>query len=331
MAWSIDTLEAIRPGATLTDAAAWLTACAETEDGKVVVLRQGPVMLPLCWRKKFGLVVVESLGQEYRSVAGPIIAEGEAMPALNPEDLPVKADLIDLRRFPKEYLDVVFPSSPARFTRFDILRFDRALNDSGDAFLASLSKGTRKDLRYSIHRVEKMFGEKNVHCQSVKLREDNWEETWERAADFVQHSWQGRSKVSVVTDNKKKEFLFRLMKNKMVVKIHFYCFSDVVSAMAITMESNGHVLIYSHEYHSDYAKYQPGHILNFQIILDAIANGLTALDFGVGATQHKYSWQCDSKDLWRIMVPLTWKGHLALAYQKTRWRIAALRDKKETA
>ena len=92
------------------------------------------------------------------------------------------------------------------------------------------------------------------------------------------------------------------------------------------MEKNKEILIYSHEYHADYAKYQPGHILNFCIISKALSNGISILDFGVGATQHKYEWQCTPEVLWRILVPLTWKGHLALAYQKARWWLGALRN-----
>ena len=326
MAWSIDDLEGLRNGETVTDTVSWLRACAETDAGKPVVMRHGRVLLPLCLRRRHGLVVVEGLGQEHRSVAGPIGVGGGTMPVLRPEDLPGAADLVDFRRFPKAYADSLFPSRSSRLARFDIERFGRPLAADEDAFLASLSKGTRKDLRYAIKRVERTFGQDTVRYEAVTLGADNWDATWEKAADLAQRSWQGKARVSVLTDGKKKGFLEKLMENGMTVKIHFYSFGDTLAAVAITMEKNKEILIYSHEYNADYAKYQPGHILNFCIISKAVSNGISILDFGVGATRHKYEWQCTPEALWRILVPLTWKGHLALAYQKARWCLGGWRN-----
>jgi hypothetical protein len=330
MGWSVAALEAIHTSATLTDDVSWLQACAATDGGQSIVLQHGSVALPLCWKKRHGLVVVECLGQENRSAAGPIPADGAAMPPLHHEDLPQKADLIDFRRVPKAHIDSVFPLSPSRLTRFDILHFGRALGENEEAFLATLGKGTRKDLRYAINRVGKTFGQQQVRYQSVPLTQDNWEETWAKAAHFAQHTWQGKANVSVLTNSAKKLFLYNLLKNGMAVTMHSYSFGDDIAAAAITMEKHGQILIYSHEYHADYAKYQPGHILNYNIILDAMANGISVLDFGVGATPHKYEWQCNPDALWRIMVPLTWKGRLAMAYQKTRWRMGAMKNATAT-
>lgn len=331
MAWSTVPLETVRTGTVLTDSPAWLTACAAEACGRPVVLACEEAFLPLCLTRRQGLTVAEGLGQATRSVAGPILAQDGAMPPLYPDDLPEKADLLDLRRFPRAFVDAVFPSSPDRLARPDILRFDRPLGESQEAFWASLSKGTQKDLRYVLRRVEKTFGRDGIARQSVRLDAENWDATWAKAEAFAPNSWQGQSRVSVLTDPGKRAFLARLGQNGMAVRLHFYALGDVVTAVAVTMEDRGHLLIYAHEYHGAYAKYQPGHILNYHILVEAIENGLTTLDFGVGETPHKYAWQCQSHSLWRVMVPLTWKGRLALGYQKTRWQVAALGKGRTTA
>ncbi|EHJ46139.1 hypothetical protein DFW101_0122 [Solidesulfovibrio carbinoliphilus subsp. oakridgensis] len=324
MAWSTVPLETVRAGTALTDRPAWLKACADVEYGTPLVLCCGEGFLPLSLTRRQGLTVARGLGQAHRSVAGPILEGGAAMPALEPGDLPGEVDLVDLRRFPRAFVEAVLPSSPARLARPDILHFDRPLEASGEAFLASLSKGTQKDLRYVLRRVEKTFGKEGITRQTVRLDGDNRDAAWARAEAFARNSWQGQAGVSVLANPEKRRFLSRLQRNGMAVKLHFYALGEEVAAVAVTMEDHGHILIYAHEYHAGYAKYQPGHILNYHIMAGAIDEGLTTLDFGVGETPHKYAWQCRSHPLWRVMVPLTWKGWLALGYQKTRWQVAAL-------
>ncbi|WP_300156367.1 GNAT family N-acetyltransferase [Solidesulfovibrio sp.] len=327
MPWSVDALEGLQSGGAVSDAASWLRACAETDAGETVVLRQGRVLLPLHWRRRHGLVVVEALGQEHRSVAGPLGVGEEGMPALRPEDLPHKADLADFRRFPAAYADSLFPSCASRLARVDIERFKRTLAADEEAFLATLSKGARKDLHYAMRRVERVFGKDAARHEAVILQAANWEATWEKAAGLARRSWQGRAGVSVFTSGKRERFLEKLMQNGMMVKMHFYRCGDVLTAVAITMETNCEILIYAHEYHCAYAKYRPGHILNFHVIAEALSQGIPILDFGVGATRHKYEWQCVPQTLWRVLVPLNWKGRLALAYQRARWACGGLRDR----
>ena len=321
MVWTIDALDGLGSDGTVSDAASWLRACAETDAGRPVVLRHGRVLLPLFWRRRHGLVVAEGLGQDHRSVAGPIgIADG-AMPAFGPDDLPQAADLVDIRRFPAAYADSLFPSCASRVARFDIARFKRPLAADEEAFLATLSSGARKDLRYAVRRVDRVFGQGAARYEAVTLDAANWRATWEKAAGLSRHSWQGKARVSVLAGGEKKVFLEKLMQHGMTVKMHFYCLGDVLAAAAVTMETDEEILLYAHEYHAGYAKYQPGHILNFNIISKALSDGISVLDFGVGATRHKYEWQCSSESLVRVLVPLTWKGRLALAYQKARWRL----------
>lgn len=328
MRWSIDGLDGLsRNTSAVTDAASWLRACAATEAGRAVVLRQGEHFLPLCWQRRHGLSVVEALGQGQRTVAGPVGVAKAPMPVLGLADLPARADLLDFRRFPAVHADSVFPGFPSRLASVDIACFKRSLAGDEEAFLASLSKGARKDLRYAMRRVERTFGKDSPGHEAVTLGAENRDAAWNRAADLAGRSWQGKAGVSVVTDGKKKRFLKRLMENGMTVKIHFYSLGDVLAAFAITMENGKEILIYAHEYDAAYAKYQPGHILNFSIIATALTNGISLLDFGVGETPHKYEWQCSRETLWRILVPLTWKGHLALAYQKARWFWGGLRNR----
>jgi CelD/BcsL family acetyltransferase involved in cellulose biosynthesis len=331
MAWSTVPLETVRTGTALTDRPAWLKACADVAYGTPLILCRDEGFLPLCLARRQGLTVAQGFGQAYRSVAGPILEGGAAMPALEPGDLPAEVDLVDLRRFPRAFVEAVLPSSPARLARPDILHFDRALEGSGEAFLASLSKGTQKDLRYVLRRVEKTFGKEGISRRTVRLDEENGAAAWAEAEAFARNSWQGQTGVSVLANPEKRTFFSRLQRNGMAVKLHFYALGAEVAAVAVTMEDHGHILIYAHEYHAGYAKYQPGHILNYHIMADAIDDGITTLDFGVGETPHKYAWQCRSHPLWRVMVPLTWKGWLALGYQKTRWQVAALRKGRATA
>ncbi len=329
MGWSIEGLESVGGGGSVTDAPAWLRACAAADSGKTVVLRHGDVALPLCLTKRHGLVVAACLGQQRRSNAGPLGGTTGTMPPLAPHDFPETVDLVDFRRFPALHRDNVLPQCPSRLARFDILHFGRRLEESEEAFLATLSKGTRKDLRYTVNRVNKIFGQDNVRVQTVRLTEDNWDETFCMAAAFARHTWQGQANVSVLTEPGKKAFLLQLLQNAFPIRMHFQQFGDEIAAVAVTMEHKDTVLIYAHEYHMGYAKYQPGHILNFAIIGEAIQNGLSWLDFGVGSTPHKYEWRCEPQELWRVMVPLTWKGWLALTVQKLRWRLGDLRKSRE--
>lgn len=324
MSWSLVGLEDLGRASAVTDDVAWIEACARTGSAEPVILKRGDTLLPLCRRRRHGLLFLEALGQTSRSTAGPVGAGGDDCWTLTPRDLPLKADLVDIRRFPADLADRMFPDSPGRLVRPDILHFGRPLEDSRDAFLDNLSKGTRKDLRYCLNRVEKTFGAGGVRHESVGLDAANWDKTWRQAEEFSRYTWQGKAGVSVLTNPGKRRFLSCLAAKGMTVTVHAYRLGDDVAAMAITMRNNGQILIYSHEYHVDFAKYQPGHLLNYLIISEAIADGISSLDFGVGETQHKYSWRCDPKPLWRIMTPLTWKGWLALAYQQARWRVGAI-------
>ena len=329
MGWSVEGLECVDTGTGVTDAPAWLHACADTAGGKTVVLRHGDVTLPLCLKKRHGLVIATCLGQQSRSDAGPQGSETRAMPPLAAQDLPGNVDLVDLRRFPALHRDSVLPECACRLTRPDIVRFSRPLEGAEEAFLATLSKGTRKDLRYIVNRVKKVFGQDNLRCRTVRLTEKNWAETFCQASTFARHTWQGQAGVSVLTAPGKQAFLFQLLRNAMPINMHFQHFGDAIAAVAITMEHNGTLLIYAHEYHMEQAKYQPGHILNYTIIMEAIQNGISRLDFGVGSTPHKYEWQCEPHELWRILAPVTWKGRLALTARKMRWRLGDLRKTPE--
>lgn len=323
MAWTQVALDDIYSDADITDDVSWLKACHDIDAGACMVLRNGDVFMPLRYTRQHGLVRVESLGQRYRSVAGPLGANGREMPEIHPEDLPEKADIIDLRRFPQHHIDNAFPFAPARLTHTDSKHFARSLEPTSDAFLLTLAKNTKKDLRYSANRVGKVFGEENVHYEQMPLNEANWNETWDKASAIVPYTWQGKSGVSMLTNDSMKLFLSQLVKHGMAVVFHLYRINDDPAAVVVSMNKNGKVLIYSHEYNENYAKYQPGHLLNMRVILDAIAQGNSWLDFGVGDTPHKYLWRCQPQELWRILVPLTWKGVVAATYQNMRWKVGA--------
>ena len=326
MGWSIEGIATLGEAADVTDDAAWLRACAAMEEGDALVLRQGDILLPLCLRKRHGLVTAQCLGQDSRSAAGPIGTGSMPPPPLSPGDIPGQPDLIDFRRIPGDCLEALFPDQPSRLARRDILHFGRPIGDSEDAFLAPLSKGARKDLRYTITRAGKTFGQDRVRRRGYRLDEDNWDAIWSEAEAFSRHTWQGQAGVSVLADPGKRSFFRELMRHGLAVAIHFQDFGETLAAAAVTMEHGDQLLIYAHEYHTAQAKYQPGHILNHAVIVDAMARGIRRLDFGVGSTQHKYEWKCEPRELWRIMLPRTWKGRLALAYQKARWSLGAMRQ-----
>lgn len=331
MSWSLAELDEVRSAEALTDDPAWLAACVVADGGRCVVLRRGDVFLPLAWKQRGGLTVVENLGQDYRSVCGPIGSNGHGMPAVETEHLPERADLIDLRRLPRECLPSLFPGGAWRVERFDILHFRRRLEESPDAFLKSLNKSTRGELKYSRNKVEKAFGQANARHEIERLTARDGDRLWEKGASIVPFTWQGKNGVSLLTDQKKKGFLMRLAENGMPVFFHYYYLGEDMAAIAITMEKNGQMLMYAHEYNGDYSKFRPGHLLNYLAISDAMAKRIPELDFGVGDTPHKHAFRCTATELWRLLVPLTWKGRLAVAYQKLRWQAGALINRGKKA
>jgi hypothetical protein len=329
MAWSVAGLEDIPSTGILTDEVSWLKACADVEEGRCLVLRHGDVFLPLCTRKKCGLVVLEGLGQDLRSVCGHIGGNGSGLPNIDPEHLPERADVVDLRRLPERCLPSLFPECGMRVMHDDAVWYAREMGISTDEFLKSLATNTRKELKYSKNRVEKTFGTSNVRYRPVRLDLDTLENSWVEAASITPHTWQGKNGVSVLLDAGKKQFVKNLVHYGMPVYFHFFHLGDDLASVAISMEQNGQFLIYAHEYNINFAKYRPGSLINMNMIENAMDNGAHVLDFGIGDTPNKRMMRCASSHLWRLLVPLTWKGWLAVTYQRVRWQAGRLKKNTE--
>jgi hypothetical protein len=330
MDWSLAELEDIGPRDFPTDHLSWLKACEQASPGRCLVLRHGDVFLPLCLRKRLGLTVLEGLGQDFRSIAGPIGGNGSTMAAIDRPDLPMTVDLVDFRRFPKELASLVFPSSKSRLERFDIMHFGKALGNTEHDFMMSLSKSVRDELRYTMNKATKKIGSSNIRYETISIDADNWCDTWNMAEEITKYSWQGKSGLSVLQDKDKERFLKNVMMNGMPIIFHFCYLEDNMAAVSINIKHADTLVMHVHEYNGKYAKFRPGYLLNHKVIMSAISDGASWLDFGVGDTPHKRMLRCEGKELWRVLVPLTWKGRLAAGYQKLRWRAGQAVPSKRT-
>ena len=296
-----------------------------------LVLRNDGVSWPLSWRRNAGLTVVEMLGQDFRSSTGPLCVGDAQGTSLHPDDLPEPADVADFRRLPEECLGSLLPSVALRLARPDVVHFDRDLEGSVEAFMASLSSGAKKELRYCRNRADKTMGESALRFETVPVTPGNWEETRARAMAMAPYSWQAKSGQSVLVNEGKKHFLMHVMQNGLPLFFHFLHFGDAIAALALTIRNSGQILVYSHEYNSEFSKFRPGYLLNQEIITEAIGQGVSRLDFGVGEAPHKHVFRCRPKQLWRLILPLTWKGRVAVAYQKARWLAGELLHRKTAA
>jgi len=306
----------------LTDDPAWFTASRAVEGGKNILLRNGGACWPFRIRKRFGLTILESAGQNTRSVAGPLTfslvesaysTERNPLPRLTAKDLPSPVDLVDLRRLPKECLPSLFPDVPGRAERPDTLWFSRSLGPTAEDFLASLASSTRKEYKYSANRVRRTFGAQNIRYQKIRLTKEFFDETWAKATAIAPYTWQGKSGVSVLVSRAKKRFLEELAGGAMPVFTHLYHLGDTLAAVAVSMELSGQCLIYAHEYNALLSKFRPGALIDLELITRAMEDGARVLDFGIGDTPNKRMIRCVPVPLWRVRVPLTVRGRLAVA------------------
>jgi len=330
MGWTHSLIEDDCYGSRITDSRAWLKACSEIEDGKHFVLQYEETLLPLSWINRNGVMVIEALGQDYRSVAGPL-KEGPDFPKVRLQDFPLTADLIDLRRFPKKYLKFIHPAGAIRIVRKDISHYSRELKNSPEALLKSLSTNARGTLRQANNRVAKDFADKGLKFDKLKLDGENWDESWRQMSTIADHSWQGKSNVSVFKRKKMRSFLFNLMNNGMRLTFYQCLLGNEIIAVTLCAINSNNLLIYLQEYNENFTKYRPGHLLNNYIFNDAALNGINWIDYGVGSGPHKDFWRFNPTDLYRLMIPLTMKGALAVAKQCLRWYAGGFARKKSKA
>ncbi len=319
MAWTRAVLDDIRSADALSGDVAWLEACAAVDGGRPLVLRSGDLFWPLSVRRRSGLVVIENMGQAHRSRCGPVGENGGDRPPLETRAVGEGADVVDLRRVPQQWVDAVWPDNRQRLARFDIAQFQRRLEGSPEAFLKSLSKGTRKEFQNARNRIEKDFGADAVRVEAVALRPSNFDAVWEKAKTIAPHSWKGKEGLSVLVQERPKALVRALVANGMSVRFHFCHIGTRLAAVAVSMEKDGRVFVYCSEYDASFGKYRPGSVLRLELIKRALEAGPLLLDLGVGDTDHKQKLCCERHALWRVLVPLTWKGWMAVKYQQMRW------------
>lgn len=319
--WKSVGLEEITSENSLMDTADWLRS---DEDHTPILLENNGVYLPLGIRTHSIMHCIEGLAANTRSIAGPL---GTGNAVLNKSDVPIAADLLDLRRFPADRVNMILPKCPAKVVRPDGNAYAVEFSDSWETFFLSRSKNFRQNLRTAENRLLREFGPHALRFREYELTNENWIEIFSLGKELSQKSWQGVAGVSVFFRQEKEIWLKKLRTEEFTLSLYFLMVFDETWATVLLIKKGGRfdALLYLMEFDQTRGFFSPGQLLVKYVLERCCTQGIQTVDFGIGGGAHKDAWCNRQYNLVRVLAPLTLIGHLAVWWQQLRWTAGRLK------
>jgi hypothetical protein len=165
-----------------------------------------------------------------------------------------------------------------------------ALPDSKEKLLARLSTKFKRNLRYSLHKLEAEQGKVEIkHYYEL----GSFEQTMEVFFRLHQERWESKGKPGRFANQKSRDITFQTAKyfaEKGWLRMYFLTVNDRPVAVELNLAYKEKMYCHLKGFDPTYSKYSIGHLLSLKILEECIEKGISEYDFMQGDEAYKFDW-----------------------------------------
>jgi CelD/BcsL family acetyltransferase involved in cellulose biosynthesis len=165
-----------------------------------------------------------------------------------------------------------------------------ALPDTKEKLLARLSTKFKRNLRYSLNKLEKEHGKVELkHYYEL----GSFEETMEVFFRLHQERWESKGKPGRFANQKSRDITLQTAKyfaEKGWLRMYFLTVNDKPVAVELNLTYQKKMYCHLKGFDPTYFKYSVGHLLTSKILEECIEGGFSEYDFMQGEEAYKFDW-----------------------------------------